>query len=127
MSRTDTVYIVDDDEAVRDSMRALVESYGHPVRDFGSAEAFLSDPRESEPACLLLDLHMPGMDGLELLELLRVRHIHTPAIIVTAQNNSFQPQRVKDAGVLALLSKPVSDSELIGWIERALGKGSAAH
>ena len=62
MHRSDTVCIVDDDEAVRDSMRVLVESYGHPVRDYPSAMAYLHDQRDSEPGCLLLDLHMPGID-----------------------------------------------------------------
>ena len=123
MSQNDTVCIVDDDEAVRDSMRVLVESYGHRVRDYPSAMAFLSDQDGLEPSCLLLDLHMPGMDGLELVELLRRRHIQTPAIIVTGQRDSLQMQRVRDAGVLALLNKPVADEELLSWIEQALHPG----
>jgi FixJ family two-component response regulator len=114
------VCIVDDDEAVRDSMRVLVESYGHPVQDYPSAIAYLGGQRESEPGCLLLDLHMPGMDGLELVELLRRRRVQTPAIIVTGRRDPSQMQRVKDAGVLALLNKPVTDDELMGWVERAL-------
>ena len=125
MDRKDTVCVVDDDEAVRDSMRVLVESYGYPVRDYPSAMAFLGDHRESEPGCLLLDLHMPGMDGLELVELLRRRRIRTPAIIITGRHDPMQIQRVKEAGVLALLNKPVTDDELMGWVARALdGAGS---
>lgn len=120
MDHQDTVCIVDDDEAVRDSMRVLVESYGHPVRDYPSATAYLSDAQAAEPGCLLLDLHMPGMDGLELIELLRRRHILTPAIIVTGRRDPSQAERVKSAGVMALLNKPVADDELIGWIEQAL-------
>ena len=120
MNHTQTVCIVDDDDAVRDSMRVLVESYGHTVRDYPSATAFLSDLRDPEPGCLLLDLHMPGMGGLELVELLRRRHVRTPIIIVTARNDARQAQQLKDAKVLVQLSKPVTDEELIGWIERAL-------
>ena len=120
MNRDNTVCIVDDDEAVRDSMRVLVESYGHPVRDYPSAIAYLDDAQGAEPGCLLLDLHMPGMDGLELVELLRRRHVQTPAIIVTGRRDPAQAQRVTDAGVMALLNKPVADDELIGWIEQAL-------
>lgn len=120
MNHNDTVCIVDDDEAVRDSMRVLIESYGYPVRDYASATAFLDDRHVSEPGCLLLDLHMPGMDGLELVELLRRRKILTPAIIVTGQKDPLQLQRVKEAGVMALLNKPVADEELIGWVEQAL-------
>ena len=127
MDRDNTVCIVDDDEAVRDSMRILVESYGHAVRDYPSAMAYLGDERDSEPGCLLLDLHMPGMDGLELVELLRRRHIQTPAIIITGRKNPLQTARVKEAGVIALLNKPVDGDELIGWIEQALGNSSAAN
>lgn len=125
MNQNDTICIVDDDEAVRDSMRILVESYGHPVRDYPSAMAFLGDQGKSEPGCLLLDLHMPGMDGLELVELLRRRHIQTPAIIVTGQRDPLQMQRVQDAGVMALLNKPVADDELMSWIEQALDSDRA--
>jgi FixJ family two-component response regulator len=126
MDQNNTVCIVDDDEAVRDSMRVLVESYGHLVRDYPSAIAYLSDSGEPEPGCLLLDLHMPGMDGLELVEVLRRRQIQTPAIIVTGQRDSLQLQRVREAGVLALLNKPVTDQELISWIEQALGRDHMA-
>ena len=127
MKHSETVCIVDDDDAVRDSMRVLVESYGHPVSDYASAMTFLDDLRDSEPGCLLLDLHMPGMNGLELVELLRRRHVRTPVIVVTARNDPQQSQRLRDAGVLALLNKPVTDNELIGWIEQALARDRAAH
>lgn len=120
IGREDTVCIVDDDEAVRDSMRVLVESYGHPVREYASALAYLNDRPEAEPGCLLLDLHMPGMDGLELIELLRRRDIQTPAIIVTGRRDPAQVRRVESAGILVLLNKPVAEDELIGWIEQAL-------
>jgi len=127
MDRNGSICIVDDDEAVRDSMRVLVESYGYPVRDYPSAMAFLDDLRGREPGCLLLDLHMPGMDGLELIELLRRRRVQTPAIIITGRKDTIHQQRVKAAGVLTLLNKPVADDVLLGWIERALEKRAAAH
>ena len=127
MNRTETVCIVDDDDAVRDSMRALLESYGHPVRDYPSAAAFLDDLPNPEPGCLLVDLHMPGMSGLELVEVLRCRHIQTPSIIVTALKETVLPARAKEAGVLVTLSKPVTNEELIGWIDCALEAGRAAN
>lgn len=125
--RADTICIVEDDEAVRDSMCALVESCGHAVRDYSSAEAFLDDLHDQEPACLLLDLRLPGMSGLELLELLRDRRIATPTIIVTADPDTVRPERVRGAGALALLGKPVADDLLISWIERALDHSPSAH
>lgn len=127
MDRDVTVCIIEDDEAVRDSMRILVESYGYSVRDYPSALAYLNDRSQSEPGCLLLDLHMPGMDGLELVELLRSRHIQTPTIIITGGKDQTADQRVRKARVLALLSKPVVDSELIGWIEQALDARNPVH
>ncbi len=126
MDGSETICIVDDDEAVRDSMRILVESYGHQVRDYPSAIAYLDDQRGLEAGCLLLDLHMPGMDGLELVELLRRRQIQTPVIIITGREDPLQTQRVKAAGIVALLNKPVTESKLIATIDKALHRDTAA-
>lgn len=126
-SALQTVCIVDDDDAVRDSMRALLESYGLTVRDYPSATAYLNRESESEPDCLVLDLHMPGMDGLELIELLRRRRVRTPAILITGRTEAGQASRAQNAGVLALLNKPVSDEEFKAWIDSALQLHGSAH
>jgi two-component system response regulator FixJ len=115
----ETVYIVDDDANVRDSARALLESYDLTVEDFASAKAFLAKFRGGSRGCLLLDLNMPEMDGLELLELLRRRHIGIPVIIVTAETDAEAQERAKRAGVFAFFEKPVDDS-LIAAIGQAL-------
>ena len=120
----ETVYIVDDDESVRDSARALLESYDLAVEDFASAQAFLEgfaagSKARSGKVCLLLDVNMPEMGGLELLELLRDRQIDIPVIIVTAQNEADLRERAKRAGAFAFLQKPVDDS-LIETIDQAL-------
>jgi two-component system, LuxR family, response regulator FixJ len=120
------VCIVDDDEAIRDSLRLLIESYGMAVREYASATAYLNDMPPSGSACLLLDLHMPGMSGLELLELLRRRRIDTPVILITGRNEPILSDRIERAGVLALLHKPVGDDDLMAYIERAFAQGKTA-
>jgi two-component system response regulator FixJ len=119
LAESETIYIVDDDESVRDSARALLESYDLIVEDFASARAFLDGYEVGRKACLLLDLNMPEMDGLELLEWLRGRQIAIPVIIVSAQNDAEVQERARRAGAFAFFEKPVDDS-LIAAIGQAL-------
>jgi two-component system response regulator FixJ len=114
-----TIYIVDDDESVRDSARALLEAYDHVVEDFGSARAILESFDKLVEGCLLLDLNMPEMGGIELLELLRRRGDTIPVIVVTAQNDQGVLDRARRAGAYAVLEKPVDD-RLIKTIRDAL-------
>jgi len=115
------IYLVDDDDAVRDSARVLLEAYGLTVRPFPSAAALLEQTRGEGGDCLVLDLHMPGMSGLELLELLRKRGILVPAILLTGRFDSALSDRMGKAGTLATLQKPVETPVLLEWIERAIG------
>lgn len=108
-------------------MRLLIESYGMGVREYPSATAYLSDMPASGSACLLLDLHMPGMSGLELIELLRRRRIDTPAIMITGRSDPALADRIERAGILALLHKPVGDDDLMAYIERAFNAGKNAN
>lgn len=126
MEKNTTICIVDDDEAVRDSMRILVESYGYQVQDYPSATAFLAEGRPGGGDCLVLDLHMPEMDGLELVGELHRRSVRMPTIMVTGHGDDSLAQRARKAEVLALLHKPVAAGELIGWIERAVEQRPAA-
>ncbi len=119
-----SVWVVDDDEAVRDSMRVLLESHGLTVRDFASARAFLADQAPAE-GCLLLDLHMPEMSGLELLEKLRSEHVRIPTIIMTGRSDAGLRARAQRAGAVAFLDKPVDEDELLGSIEQALSADHA--
>jgi len=121
---TATIYIVDDDDAVRDSMRALLESHGLAVRDYASAHRFLDDEEVHErnglPRCLLLDLHMPGMGGAELLERLREANSPIPVIVLTGRADVPLRDRVIRAGARVLLEKPVGYDDLMREIEISL-------
>jgi FixJ family two-component response regulator len=119
MAERGTIYIVDDDEGVRESARALLESYDLTVEDYGSAQAFLAGFETGSRGCVLLDVNMPEMGGLELLEWLRGRRIGIPVIIVTAQDDVAIQERARRAGAFAFLAKPV-DHTIIATIDRAL-------
>ena len=116
--RAKTICVVDDDDDVRDSIRVVLESCGYAVKTYASAGALLSRSGAENADCLLLDLNMPEMNGLELLELLRSRGVAPPATFLTA-NGAHLKTRMSRAGVLKVLYKPVSDDDLILWIERA--------
>ncbi len=115
----DTFYIVDDAADVRESVRALLESHDLAVEDFSSARAFLEVCGAGCKGCLLLDLNMPEMGGLELLEQLRRREIGLPVIVVSAQNEAGLKERARRGGAFAFVEKPVDDS-LIAMIGQAL-------
>ena len=119
MAERETVYIVDDDDSVRDSARALLESYDLAVEDYESAQSFLDGFDAGRRGCVLLDVNMPEMDGLELLELLRGRKIGIPVIIVTALKDAAVQERARRAGAFAFFEKPVDDS-IIATIGQAL-------
>jgi len=115
----DTVYVVDDDADVRESARALLEAYDIAVEEFASARAFLEGFKAGCKACLLLDLNMPEMGGLELLEQLRRLEIALPVIIVTGQGDVNAAEQARRAGAFDFLEKPV-DHSLIAAVDRAL-------
>ena len=112
------ICIVEDDDAVRASTRLLLETVGYPVRDYASAEAVLEDAAAAASACYLVDFQLGGMTGLDLLERLRDRGIHTPAILMTA-NANHSKERGSRANLLAALQKPVRAADLLAWIEKA--------
>lgn len=116
------IYIVDDDPAVRDSIKLLIESYGWPVVTFRSAEAFLDGYHPGQDGCLVLDLHMPGMNGVELQERLLQLGIALPVIIATAHREELLIERAQQAGAHAVMMKPFKGEELLSHIRRALGK-----
>jgi FixJ family two-component response regulator len=114
------VCVVEDDADVRASVRLLLEATGYRVVDFANAEAFLRATDGRDAACLVFDLYMGGMTGLDLLERLRSDGVQTPALIVTA-NGADLDARCARAGALALLHKPSAASEMLAWVARACG------
>lgn len=120
-----TVYIVDDNPAVRDAIRWLVEQVGLKAKPFGSAQEFLSNFRSDMRGCVVLDIRMPGMSGLELQEKLTQAGAQLPIIIVTGHGDVPITVRAMKAGAFEFLQKPFSDQVLLDAIHSALEKYSA--
>jgi FixJ family two-component response regulator len=118
------IAIVDDDCIVREAMADLLQSLGYEVTTFESAEHFLESASLTETSCLITDLHMPGLDGLELQSRLIAQGNPTPVIFVTAFPEERFRKRAMNAGAVGFLSKPFAEDALINCVEAAL-TGSA--
>lgn len=116
------IYIVDDDASVRAGASFLMQSRGWKTRDFGSAEDFLSAYAPGQPGCLLLDLHMPGMNGVDLQRELAARGIDIPIIVITGQIDDPLAVRAEEAGALAVIAKPFRQADILPKIQVALGQ-----
>ena len=114
------VMIVDDDESVRRAARRLIRSYGYAVETFVSADDFLASGRLSETACLVLDVQMPGLNGLELQSRLVAEGHQVPIIFITAFSDENARARALKAGALCYLVKPFEEADLLNSINLAL-------
>lgn len=123
MKTEETVFVVDDDAAVRDSLRALLESAAFRVEDFGSAATFLDSSAPERPGCLVVDIRMPDMDGLALQEELVRRRIALPAIVMTGHADVPLAVRAMKAGAVDFIEKPFKDEVLLDGVARALETG----
>lgn len=119
-----TICIVDDDEVVRDSMRAVLESRCYEVTDFASGAELLASNAAANAHCLVLDIHMPGMTGLDVLRELLARKVTTPVILITGRTDAGIVAQAKALGAVALLDKPVGHATLFDTIRRALDRKS---
>ena len=117
-----TVLIVDDDAAVRDSMRALMESAGYAVKDYASASDFLKEPFLPD-SCLITDIRMPEMDGLELQEEITKRGLDLPLVVMTGHGDVPLAVRAMKAGALDFVEKPFDDEMILASVKRALEIG----
>jgi len=120
MPRIPLISIVDDDDALRTSLENLIRSVGLRTQGFTSAEAFLSSNHVPETRCLVLDVRMAGMSGLELQRQMAAAKSPIPIIFITAHEDDAQRTRALEAGALAFLHKPFYEEELLNAIEAAL-------
>ena len=120
LSRAPVVSIVDDDDSVRTAMSSLVRSLGYEACLFASAEAFLASPHLDDTSCLIADIQMPGMSGLDLQSELHARQRYIPIIFITAFAEERIRKRAEAAGALGFFSKPVDSRTIIGCLDMAL-------
>jgi two-component system response regulator FixJ len=121
-----TVYVVDDDEAMRDSLRWLIESADLDVETYAGAQDFLDAYDGKKHGCLVLDLRMPNMSGLELQDALASRNITIPIIFITAHGEIKAAVRAMKGGAVDFISKPFSDQLLLDRIQQAIKNDGAA-
>ena len=126
MATGQVVCLVDDDQSVRESLAGLLRSVGLQVRVFASAEEFLRVVGELAPACLILDVTMPGMTGADLQERLLAEEQKIPIIFITARTESALRARVLELGAVAYLVKPFAESELLDAVDAVLGSGKGS-
>jgi len=114
------IAIVDDDEAVRVAMKSLVRSVGHHASTFASVQEFLKSKQFSNTSCIITDLQMPGLSGLDLQDLLIARGHRFPIIFITGFPDENVRARAMKAGAVAFLTKPVNADQLLGYLDKAL-------
>jgi len=115
-----SIAIVDDDEALREAMECFVQSLGYNVSTFGSAEEFLNSEQVSKISCLITDLNMPGLSGLDLQDRLIATGHRFPIIFITGYPDENVRVRAMKAGAIGFLSKPFNNDDLLSYLERAL-------
>jgi FixJ family two-component response regulator len=116
------VFVVDDDASVRAALDSLFRSVGLVVRSFGSAQEFLSEPPADGPACLVLDVRLPGMSGLDLQRQLNERDTALPIVMITGHGDIPMTVRAIRAGAVEFLSKPFRDQDLLDAVQQALDR-----
>lgn len=114
------VFVVDDDQAMRNSLKWLIESVGVQVESFASADEFLAQYQPGRAGCLVLDVRMPGMSGLDLQEYLLEKNIHIPVVIITGHGDVPMAVRAMKGGAIDFIEKPFNDEVLLDAIRRAI-------
>ncbi len=120
MTGSSTVFIVDDDQEVRDALQLLMESVGLNVEAFESAQSYLDQFDPERPGCLVLDVRMPGMSGLDLQARLTAERLHPPVIVITGHGDVPMAVRAVQAGAVDFIEKPFNDQALLDGVHRAI-------
>ncbi len=113
------IYIVDDDDSVRRSLKALMVSYGFAVEIFSSAEEFFITVPNSVKGCLILDIHMPGLNGWDTQERLKKEGYNLPVIVISADKEDAFKEKALEAGAVGFLQKPFEDHYLLHMVNQA--------
>jgi FixJ family two-component response regulator len=121
-SNTPLISVVDDDRSVVEGIVSLLESVGYAAAGFVSAQDFLNSPHLRRTACLILDVRMPGIGGLELQRRLAAENIHTPIIFITANGGLEVSPEALSGGAVACLHKPFAQESLLGALRSALAE-----
>jgi FixJ family two-component response regulator len=118
--KTNLVAIVDDDDLMRSALQGMLKSVGLPSQAFSSAEEFLMSGQQHHTACLIADIRMPGMSGLDLQAKLNAEHCRIPTIFITAHGDTKMRMQALRAGAVEFLAKPFDDEALLGSVRAAL-------
>ena len=121
-----TVFVVDDDESIREALKSLISSAGLAVETFASAREFLQSRGPDAGGCLVLDVQLPGLSGLDLQRELADADIHTPIIFITGHGDIPMSVQAMKAGAIEFLTKPFRDQDLLDAIQQALERDSIA-
>ena len=117
------VYVIDDDASVRKAFGRLLRSANLDAETFSSAAEFLSSPKEKENACIIIDIHMPGLTGFDLLERLASKEIRMPVIAISAHDDAETREHARELGAVGFFRKPVDDQALLDAIWWAISGG----
>ena len=118
------ICVVDDDEAVADSLKLLLEGFGYDVHAYNSGADFLADRCRCTTGCLIIDQHMPGLDGLDVVDHLQKEGTRLPTILVSGRLDTNTKKRAASLSVASVLEKPFAADHLIGLIRKAILEGN---
>jgi FixJ family two-component response regulator len=114
------ICVVDDDESVADSLKSLLEIFGYNVRSYSSGADFLADDRHHATGCLVIDQHMPGLEGLDVVDCLQKQGARVPTILISGRLDTKTKERAASLGVTSVLEKPFVGNYLVDLIRTAL-------